>query len=402
MVEKKTKRKRMADGAKGSRGERLAFVVQGSTKRYKKAVLSPARDHDMLVVPRVSTGLYGLDVATNGGIPLRRVTLVYGGKSGGKTTTFLRALGRAQRLCANCSQPGEFKEGTIELPNLKTGKVEKVKTDIITDCPCGNPRDTLGLWIDAEGVWLPSWAERMGVDTKKVILMRPTYGEQAYDIITAFAELQEIDIIVVDSLAALTPAEEHEAEMEEKQQGAAARMNNKFIRKIVGLMNEAYQNDKPMTVWLINQYRQKIGVTFGPSEVVPGGKGQHFANTMEIEFRPGKVEIDKEAGEPLIGDFYYHVKRNKVGPPGGKGTFRQWMSNTDVFKLGDLMEHEAVIEKAVALGFVERPSKVTYQYKGQNYRGVSTLVRYFGENPIEFEGLKDQMLKVKLGIDDES
>jgi len=397
----KKKKGQFSDGAKGTRAERLAAVVQGANKEFKKPVMTSPRTDPLLVVPRVTTCLYGLDVKTNGGLPFGRVVLVYGPKGGGKTTLYLRGVAEAQKLCANCHQPGVFKRGKMELPNLKTGKIEKVETDVIVDCPCGKPKDMLVFWIDAEGIWLNEWARKMGVAVEKIILMRPTFGEQAYDIITSFVSIKDIDVFVIDSVAAMTPAVEMEAGMREQQQGVAARMNNKFIRKIVSGMNDAFQEGISLTLWMVNQYREKIGVMFGSPDTIPGGKGQSFATSLEIEMRPGAVKIDDNTGEPLFGEFRYTVKRNKIGVPGGKGEFMQCMAETDVFGVGDLMEHEEVIKAAGDMGIIVRPSNVMYEYGGESFRGVSQMVRYFGEHPAQYEEMKEIMLRSRLGISDD-
>jgi recombination protein RecA len=295
-------------------------------------------------------------------------------------------------------QQGVFEEGMLDIPNMNTGKVEKVKTQVIKSCPCGKPRNLLAFWIDAEGVWEPQWAERIGVWTEKVLLMRPTYGEQAYDVITSFVNISEIDLVIIDSLAALTPAVEFDAGMETPLQGVAARMNNRFIRKIIGGMNKAFNEGKIITTWMVNQYRQKIGVMFGDPRTLPGGMGQGFVASLEVEMSPGKITKDKDSGESLFGDFRFAVKKNKVGVSGGSGEYKQCMADTEVFRVGDLMEHEVVVAKAVELGFIERPNQQTYVFHETSYRGISTLVRYLGENPEKYESLKDDMIRLKLGI----
>jgi len=395
---KKQKKKLLSHGIKGSRAEKLSSVVANVNKEYKTPVMQMSHD-DSFVVPRVTTSVWGLDAKTNGGFPFGRVVSLYGPKSGGKTTMYLRAVGEAQKLCANCYQPGEFKPGKLEMPNLETGEVKKISTDVIVSCPCGKPRDMVVLWVDAEGVWLTEWAKKMGVRVEKTIVLRPSFGEQAYDIVTAFVAVKEVDVIVIDSLAALVPVVERDEGMQVIQQGAAARMNNKFIRKIVSGMNEAHQSGRPISLWLINQYREKIGVLFGSPDCVPGGKGQGFATSLEVEMRPGQIKVDKDTGEVMLGEFRYVVKKNKLGVPGGRGTFLQTMMDTDLFKIGDLMEHEEVIAEAETMGFVARPTKVTYEYEGVKYRGVSQLMRFFGENPEKYEELRRNMLAERLGLD---
>lgn len=397
-ADRKPKKGFVAGAVTGDRADKLSSVVQGTQKAYKRNIFVSGGDDRVMVVPRASTGLYCLDAMTNGGLPFGRVTMLMGPAKGGKTTTYMRSLGNAQKLCANCYKPGTFKRGIIRLPNLQTGEVEDVETDVICECPCGNPRDMIVLWVDSEGVFLSTWAQKMGVLPEKIILLRPSYGEQAYDTITAFVSVKEIDLIVIDSIAALTPSAEYEASMEENQQGVAARMNNRFIRKIVSGMNEAFQEDRPITVWMVNQYREKIGVMWGNPECLPGGKGQEFVTSVEIELRPGKTHTDPDNGEPIKCDFSFTVKKNKVGVSGGKGQFSQSAMDTDLFKVGDLLEHEDVVGKAVELGIVKNPGQGVYEYNGETYRGISKLVRYLAENVQYYQFLKNQMLRLKLRI----
>lgn len=391
--------KRVDNGVSSAetRALKIGDVIKGMNKTYKGAqLLVHARDDKRLIVPRVSTGLYALDVATNGGMPLHRMSLVYGKEKGGKSTLLLRSLANMQRLCGNCSRPARFELGVMKLPDLKTGEIKDVETQVITSCECGNPRDVLALWVDAEGVWLPEWSASMGVWPEKVLLFRPGHGEQGYDVITSFASQGVLDLVVIDSIAAMTPADELASGMGEQSVGLAARMNNKFVRKIISLMNKGFQEDNLLTVWAINQYRAKIGGAFaGPKNEVTGGRGQKYATSLDIEMSPGKIVIDDQ-GEPLYGEFYWAVKKNKIGVDGGKGTFKQWMADTDLFRVGDLQEHDLVIQKACDMGLVEHPNATMYHFDGEKFRGINSLVRYLGENPVRYAELKEQMLRQKL------
>jgi recombination protein RecA len=401
--DKKEKKKKgggdLAKKATGSRFEKMAHVADGARKVYSSSIMHSGDDLRVTVVPRVSTGSYGLDAATNGGYPIGRITQVYGEESSGKTTDLLRGLGNFQKLCANCYQPGEFEDGIIELPDLEKGGLKKVRTQVIKGCPCGNPRDAIALWNDAENVWLASWAKQLGAWPEKVILLKPSYGEQAYDVVSAFVEIQEVDLIVIDSIAALTPAAEFEASMEEQQQGAAARMNNKFIRKVVSGMCKAFNDNRPITMWTVNQFRMKIGVLFGNPETLPGGMGQKFMTSLEIEKRKGKVTLD-DLNEPIEGIFKWKVVKNKVGVAGAKGEFTQQMMQMDLFDVGDLLEHDYVIDRAVELGFIEKPNNVMFHFDDQKFRGRSVLTLHFAKNPQVYEELKTDMLRLKLGLDD--
>jgi recombination protein RecA len=386
---------------KGDRADQLGAVAEGAKKKYGHRVLIGASEEEVLVVPRITTGLYGMDLVTNGGIPQGRITMWYGERSTGKTSKVLRVLGNAQRVCANCYRPAELQDGVITLPNLKTGKKEEIETKVVADCECGNPKNFLCLWVDAEKVWLSSWSKKMGVLPGGVMVMRPEYGEQAYDIALAMVNRGIIDAIAIDSLAALAPKEEMESSMEQAHQGVSARMNNKFLRKLVMAMNYcANTYGSSPSLWLINQYREKIGVMFGDPRVLTGGKGQGFAPTMEIECSPGKIDKDKETKEVYSAEFNYYIKKNKVGVPFGRGSYSMCLTNTSLFEVGDLMEHRLVIEHAVVNGFIDKPSSVTYEFNGEKFKGMSQMVLYLGENPDEYEKLKREMLRLKLGIVD--
>ena len=352
---------------KGSRAERLGSIVQSSSKVNKQNIIHNADEESFLIVPRISTGLYGLDVATNGGWPVGRLSMVCGLEGSGKSNLYLQGLADAQKRCANCYQYGEFEDGILELPDMTSAKIVQVKTKVIKSCPCGKPRDLIPLWADAENCWNTSWARRLGVATEKVMVVKPTHSEQAYDLINEFVSFKDIDLIVIDSLAQLTPGDELMSSMGTIHQGLAARVNNKFFRKLIGGMCEAFNEGRPITFWLVNQYRQKIGVMFGPSETLPGGLGQKFAMSLEVETRKGKITIDDKDGEPICGEFHWKVSKSKVGVTGGKGSYQRCMVETDVFEIGDLMEHEFVVEKAVGLGFVDHPNNVMYEYNGSSF-----------------------------------
>jgi len=403
MADKKKKKDPVMDAdTKGDRADQLGAIVVGAQKKYGHRVLVGASEEEVLVVPRITTGLYRMDLVTNGGIPQGRITMWYGERSTGKTSKVLRVLGNAQRVCANCYRPAELKEGVIMLPDLRTGKKKKIETMVVADCECGDPKNYLCLWVDAEKVWLSNWSKKMGVQPGGVIVMRPEYGEQAYDMALAMVNRGIIDAVAIDSLAALAPKEEMEASMEQAHQGVSARMNNKFLRKLVMGMNYCVNTyGRAPSLWVINQYREKIGVMFGDPRVLTGGKGQGFAPTLEVECSSGKIDKDEKTKEVYSAEFNYYIKKNKVGVPFGRGSYSMCLSNTSLFEVGDLMEHKMVIEDAVASGFIEKPSNVMYVFNGEKYRGMSSMVRYFGENPDEYEALKKEMLRFKLGIVDD-
>lgn len=385
-------------GVKG-RFEKMAAIVDGAISQYGTSMLHSADAKKMTVVPRVSTGLYRLDVATGGGLPFGRITLTYGPKSGGKTTLYLMALANAQRLCANCMQPGTFEYGELTLPDTEKGGTRTVETQVIVDCPCGKPRDMICLWCDSENAWYGPWVKQRGIWPEKVILMKPEYGEAAYDIVRAFISSNVIDIVVVDSIAHMTPEAERTTSMRQQHQGVSARMNNRFFRELTNIMAANVNHGGMTTMWLINQIREKIGVLFGSPDTLTGGKGQGFIASAEIEMRPGQIHVSKDTEEPLFREHSWTLKKSKISPPGMKGSYKMALCDMGVIDVGDIMEHEEVIDAAVEMGIIDQISERKYKWGDDEY-SKKDLVEYLATNKDEFAELKAVLIKSKIGTDD--
>lgn len=399
MANKKTFFGSMSTKHVGGRFEKVMAIVSGAKSEYGATMLHNAAAREVTLVPRVSTGLYKLDIALGGGFPLGRITLVYGEKSGGKTTLYLMGLANAQRLCANCLQPGTFEVGDMEIPNFKTGKLETITTHVITSCPCGNPRDFIALWCDSENSWYGPWLKQRGVWAEKVILLKPEYGEAAYDIIRGMMQTGAIDLTVIDSLAQLAPETERETSMRDAHQGVSARMNNRYLRELPNIMMANLNSGRTTTTWLVNQIRHKIGVMFGNPEVLTGGKGQGFVASAEIDIRPSTISKSK-AGVPLFRDHKWTVKKSKISPPGMSGGFQMSLANVDHFRVGQIMEHESAIEDAVEFGIIEKPSERIYVWDGERYK-KGELVQFFAANPSDFAELRSLIVRNSIVEDDE-
>lgn len=234
----------------------------------------------MIKVDTFPTGVASIDLALGcGGLPQGRIMEVYGPESGGKTTTCLQFIAACQH------HTFEQKE-----------------------------REGVCAFIDAEHALDPVWAERIGVDMEQLLLSQPNSGEEAFDIIEMMLKSKLVDLIVIDSVAALVPKAELQGEFTDSHIGAHARMMSQALRKLKGVIN----NSKT-TVIFINQIREKVGIIFGSPETTPGGRALKFYASIRGEVKRGNAIKD---GDDVIG-FRTSMKmvKNKVAPPFMRGEF---------------------------------------------------------------------------------
>lgn len=237
-------------------------------KAYGKgSIMKLGEDKPVLKLEAISTGSFGLDIATGiGGLPKGRIIEIYGPESSGKTTMALHAISEAQKKGGICA------------------------------------------FIDAEHALDIDYAEKIGVDTKNLLISQPDFGEQAMDITETLVRSNAIDIIVIDSVAALTPKAEIEGDMGDSHMGLQARLMSQALRKIAGAVSKS----KCMVIF-INQIRMKIGVMFGNPETTTGGNALKFYASIRLDVRRIGALKDKEN---IIGNrTRVKVVKNKVAPP---------------------------------------------------------------------------------------
>src|SRR3982750_528280 len=277
-------------------------------------------------VEAVSTGSLGLDIPLGGGgPPRRRVIEIYGPESSGKTTLALTAIAEVQR-----------NGGTA-------------------------------AFVDAEHALDPSYAKRIGVDVENLILSQPDNGEQALEITETLVRSNAVDLIVVDSVAALVPRAEIEGDMGDAQMGLQARLMSQALRKLTGVINRSKS-----TVIFINQIRMKIGVMFGNPETTTGGNALKFYASVRMDIR--RISQIK-AGESVIGNrTRVKVVKKQIAPPFREAEF-DIMYNEGISRTGD------VLDLAAARGIVEK-SGAWYAYNGEKIgQGREAAKAYLQENP---------------------
>ncbi len=320
----------------------LNEAIKQIEKQYGKGSIMRLGEHANVDVDAISTGSLAIDYALGvGGLPRGRIIEIYGPESSGKTTLALQCIAECQ------------KEG---------GKA---------------------AFIDAEHAIDPRYAKALGVDVDELILSQPDSGEQALEIAEVLIKSGAIDLIVVDSVAALVPQAELDGEMGDSNIGLHARLMSKAMRKLAGAMNL-----NNCTTIFINQLREKVGVMFGNPEVTTGGRALKFYATIRLEVR--KSEAIKDGTEIIGNKVNVKIAKNKVAPP-----FKT--CQVEIY-YGQGISHVAeIISMGVDMGIIEK-SGSWYSYKGEKIgQGTDAVKAYLTANPeIDkeiTEQIKTQMFK---------
>ena len=274
----------------------------------------------------IPTGALALDVALGvGGIPRGRVVEVYGPESSGKTTVALHILAEAQKLGGTAA------------------------------------------FIDAEHALDPTYAKNIGVDIDNLLVSQPDTGEQALEIAEALVRSGAVDVIVVDSVAALVPRAEIEGEMGDSHVGLQARLMSQALRKLTGAISKS----NTVTIF-INQIREKVGVMFGNPEITPGGRALKFYASVRLEVR--KTESLKQGADIVGNRTRVKVVKNKVAPP-----FKQ--ADFDIMYGEGISREGSIIDIAADMNIVEK-SGAWYSYKGERLgQGRENVKEYLKEHP---------------------
>ncbi len=277
-------------------------------RQFGKGAMMRLGDTPQVRIPSISTGSLGLDVALGiGGLPRGRIVEIYGPESSGKTTLTLQVIAEAQKIGGTCA------------------------------------------FIDAEHALDPIYAQDLGVDIENLLVSQPDTGEQALEICDMVVRSGAVDVVIVDSVAALTPKAEIEGDMGDHHVGLQARLMSQALRKMAGNI----KNSNTLVIF-INQIRMKIGVMFGSPETTTGGNALKFYSSVRLDIR--RIGGIKEGDEVVGNETRVKVIKNKVAPP-FKQTEFQIMYGKGIYRLGD------VVDLGVQLGFVDKAG-AWYSYKG--------------------------------------
>jgi recombination protein RecA len=299
-------------------------------KKWGKGIMQAAPDFDVSLA-RIPAEIFEFDRALGGGWPVGRFNIIYGDKSCGKTAVCLKSLASAQKRCANC-------------------------WSYITEegCVCGDYREPICAYLDVEGTWNEAWAKALGVDTDKLLLSIPDHAEQALDMSEALLDSGDVDFVVLDSIAFLTPIKEIEESSGKALQAEQARTLGRGIRKFVSAINRVgNQTGRRPTVLCTNQIRMKLGVMFGNPETQSGGRAPGYAATTEVKCWGAKYEMDKATGTATYVNLSFRVEKNKASGAKMQGEWRLMVKDDKKLK-GQTYDEPALVLKGISSGLVEK------------------------------------------------
>lgn len=335
MAKKDKPAKTMADVSNDGKTKALGLAMETIEKQFGKGSIMKLGEAHKIQVETIPTGALSLDLALGGGIPRGRVVEIYGPESSGKTTLTLHAIAEVQR-----------QGGTA-------------------------------AFIDAEHALDPAYAKRIGVDVENLLLSQPDNGEQALEIVETLVRSNAVDLIVVDSVAALVPRAEIEGDMGDSLPGLQARLMSQALRKLTGVINKS-----KATVIFINQIRMKIGVMFGNPETTTGGNALKFYASVRMDIR--RISQIKQ-GDAVAGNrTRVKVVKNKIAPPFREAEF-DIMYNQGISTAGDVLDLAAnrdIVEKSGAF----------YKYNGETIgQGREATKNYLMENPAVLKELDEKV-----------
>jgi len=312
-------------------------------RQFGKGTVMRMGDDQRVAMPCYSTGSLGLDIALGiGGLPKGRVVEIYGPESSGKTTLTLSTIAQAQKSGATCA------------------------------------------FIDAEHALDPVYAEKLGVNVDDMIVSQPDTGEQALEVTDMLVRSGAVDMVVIDSVAALVPRAEIEGEMGDSHVGLQARLMSQALRKLTGTIKNAN-----CLVIFINQIRMKIGVMFGNPETTTGGNALKFYSSVRLDIR--RIGAVKEGEEVVGNETRVKVVKNKVAPP-----FKQ--TEFQIMYGGGINRAAEIIDLGVKHGLVEK-SGAWYAYEGNKIgQGRANASEYINENKEIADKLEKLIKEKAMGI----
>ena len=322
-----------------NKADALKSAIDQIEKNYGKGSIMKMGDsmieQDIQVIP---TGAITLDIALGvGGVPRGRIVEIYGPESSGKTTLTLSIISQAQKMGGKAA------------------------------------------FIDAEHAFDPRYAQDIGVNVNEMYISQPDNGEQALEITETLIRSGALDVIVIDSVAALTPRAEIEGEMGDSHMGLQARLMSQALRKITAITNRSRT-----TVIFTNQIREKIGVMFGNPETTTGGRSLKFYASVRLEIR--RVQSITEKGNATGNKTRVKVVKNKVAPP-----FK--IAEFDIMFGKGISQEGSLLDGALEFGIIES-SGAWFKYKGENIgQGRENTKQYISDNPKFAKDISDQIIK---------
>ena len=335
-------------GNQSQKNEAIRVAMEQITKAYGDgAIMKMGEKRSDMSVEVVPTGCLPLDIALGvGGLPRGRVTEIFGPEASGKTTVCLHVVAEAQKLGGTCA------------------------------------------FIDVEHALDPTRAATVGVNLDNLLISQPDNGEQALEIVETLVRSNAVDVIVVDSVAALVPKAEIEGEMGDSMMGVQARLMSQALRKLTGAISKS-----KTVVIFTNQIRQKIGVMFGNPETTPGGLALKFYSSVRIDLRK-IANIKTASGDPIGSQHRARIIKNKIAPPFKECEF-------DIMNTEGISVYGVLVDLAVQHGLIIK-SGAFFKLGDQNIQGREGVKKYFKENPKIAKDYRDKIWdKVQKAVEGE-
>lgn len=312
-------------------------------RQFGKGTVMRMGDQERVAIPAISTGSLGLDIALGiGGLPRGRIVEIYGPESSGKTTLTLQVIAEAQKMGGTAA------------------------------------------FVDAEHALDPQYAEKLGVQMDDLIVSQPDTGEQALEVAEMLVRSGAVDVLVVDSVAALTPKAEIEGDMGDSHVGLQARLLSQAMRKLTGAIKQTN-----CLVIFINQIRMKIGVMFGSPETTTGGNALKFYSSVRLDIR--RIGAIKEGDEIVGNETRVKVVKNKVSPPFKQAEF-QIMYGAGIYHMGE------VLDWGVKLNLVDK-SGAWYAYKGDKIgQGKANAAKFLVENQAIADEIEGEIRRQTMNL----
>lgn len=292
---------------------------------------------------RQPTGILALDLALGGGFSRSRIHMIYGERSSGKSTTALQSIASVHRM-----KP-----------------------------------EALAVWIDVEGTFDRAWAQKLGCDLDRLLIVQPETGEHAVDLADTFIRVRETEMLVLDSIAMLVPMREIDESVEKDTMALQARLSGKYLRKATnGLIKERARGHTPIII-NINQWRMKVGLVFGDPRTLPGGKILEFSTTQQVETKNLEHKSKDEDGNEVVvfNEHNFKITKNKAGGPMKEATFKLVrLEGHEGMPEGWVDQAKTVHRFGSQVGVIQGPAQ-SFNIEGVgNFRGVESLTKWALQN----------------------
>jgi len=340
---------------------KLDNLITKLNKKFGENTLVRGADATWLNIEKIPTGSFALDLELRGGIPKSRITEIKGPLGSGKSSLCLLIARRVQKI----QEAG------------------------------GNV-----AWIDAEGVYDSAYAKKIGIDAKRIVISKPDFGEKAVDIVDSLVRSGEFELVVLDSVAAVSPMVEIEDSAQKQQMGIHARLMNKAVRKLQSALNTKISGKQNMTaVILINQIRAKIGILYGNPLTSPGGMGIGFAASLRLHLKRGDwLMIGKGAKERAIGqEIKFKVEKSKVSPVNVSSMFKYYIQDVPELgvRAGTVDYVDELFRYGVLFGLIKQ-SGGWYVINDKKFHGEEEVYNYLKKDIKVRKKLKRLLLDVAM------